>query len=486
MSERMKGMFSSVEGGLWGCVVVAAAFCIQFLTFGTTQSIGVYNIEFLRHFDTTAAKVSLVGSINLGVVLGTGPLASVLMTRWSHRQVALLGAVLCNIGLIFMPFAPNLEYMYAFYGVLSGLGYCLVYVPSHVLSGLYFLKHRSLSTGIATAGSGMGAAVFPIIMFNIIDYYGWRGSLFIVSGLNLHLLIFAALLRPVPKKLSTSFAAAEELQNLNDKKKRRSSHVNGCETEVDSPNGNSNIPKQDSLDTDTDREPGANSVMLPSDKKLSMLARLRKHFVAVFTMDFIIYWFSNICWNAGGAIVLIFFPEYAYSAGLSKENASIAYTMAGAGSCIGCVLGGLLGNIKYINRVGLYIAGNFGAGIVTLLLTLKVLHTFVGLFMISLVFGLMFGIILGLLVVVTSDLLGTEALGDGFGYLMFANGIGVFSGPPLAGLLIDTYGNKDLAMYLSGILTCIGGLTMCGIYIRKKLCGDSRLIGKDVSISVDL
>ena len=277
----------------------------------------------------------------------------------------------------------------------------------------------------------MGAAIFPIIMFNIIDYYGWRGSLFIVSGLNLHLLIFAALLRPVPKNLLKTFAAAEELQTLNGNKNRRKSEVNGYETENHSPDNGEIVTTNSS-----EREPDVNSLMLSSNEKLGTFERLRKHFVAVFTIDFIIYWFSNICWNAGGAIVLIFFPEYAYSAGLSKEDASIAYTMAGAGSCIGCVLGGVLGNIKYFNRIGLYIGGNFGAGIITLVLTLKLLHTFVGLFLISLVFGLMFGIILGLLVVVTSDLLGTEALGDGFGYLMFANGIGVFSGPPLAGKCI--------------------------------------------------
>lgn len=380
-----------------------------------------------------------------------------------------------------MPFAPDLEYMYFFYGIVTGLGYSLVYVPSHVLSGLYFLKHRSLATGIATAGSGMGAAVFPIIMYQIIEYYGWRGSLFIVAGLNLHLIVFAALLHPVPKKLLRSFADAEEMQTLHENKNRHAAHITQ-ETEADSPLENNHIIKQDSSESDTDRELGANSEMLPTTKKSNTLARLRKHFVAVFTMDFIIYWFSNICWNAGGAIVLIFFPEYAYSVGLSKEDASLTYTMAGVGSCVGCVVGGMLGNIRYFNRIGIYILGNFGAGIITLVLSWKAVHTFIGLFIVALIFGLMFGIILGLLVVVTSDLLGTEALGDGFGYLMFANGVGVFGGPPLAGLLIDTYGNQDLAMYLSGIFTLCGGFTMCGVYIRRRLCGYKRPLSIEIEV----
>lgn len=49
-----------------------------------------------------------------------GPIATFLMNHISHRKVALLGAVLSSAGLIAMPFAPNLVYMYGFYGVLSG------------------------------------------------------------------------------------------------------------------------------------------------------------------------------------------------------------------------------------------------------------------------------------------------------------------------------------------------------------------------------
>lgn len=49
-----------------------------------------------------------------------GPIATFLMNHMSHRKVALLGAVLSSAGLIAMPFAPNLVYMYGFYGVLSG------------------------------------------------------------------------------------------------------------------------------------------------------------------------------------------------------------------------------------------------------------------------------------------------------------------------------------------------------------------------------
>ena len=81
----------------------------------------------------------------------------------------------------------------------SGFGNCCTYIPSHVLSGLYYDKYRSVATGVSTSGSGLGAAVFPVLVGFLIDVYSWRGSLILLAGLNLHLFIFSALLRYPPE-----------------------------------------------------------------------------------------------------------------------------------------------------------------------------------------------------------------------------------------------------------------------------------------------
>ena len=343
---------------------------------------------------------------------------------------------------------------------ITGFGNCLSYVPSHVLSGLYFNKHRSLATGIATSGSGLGATIFPIILYHLIEFYGWRGSLYIVAGLNLHLLVFAGLLFPVPKTLLKSFEEENRADNeavniklkesvLGKKTFEECNNVNEIEKEsiplyeikenhksCAKVTFSENVHDSKGSDLDVKSDLLDKSEGKPDPRrKQSVSQRLENHFCAIFNLGFIIFFFSNIFWNAGGAIVLIFLPEYMISVGLSKEAAASIFTLVGAGSCIGCVLGGLLGNIKHINRIFLYSLGCIGAGTLILLYPLPALHSQLGQGVLSVIFGLMFGIILGLLVVVTSDLLGTEALGDGFGYLMFANGIGVFAGPPIAGRL---------------------------------------------------
>ena len=61
-----------MEGGVWGIVVIATAFLIQVFVFGLSQSIGVYNIEFLEYFNHDTVGVGLIASINWGIFLGAG------------------------------------------------------------------------------------------------------------------------------------------------------------------------------------------------------------------------------------------------------------------------------------------------------------------------------------------------------------------------------------------------------------------------------
>lgn len=63
-----------MEGGIRGVVIVISAFMIQVLSFGTSAAIGVYTIELLDYFEGETLGVSLIGSINFGVYLGSGEL----------------------------------------------------------------------------------------------------------------------------------------------------------------------------------------------------------------------------------------------------------------------------------------------------------------------------------------------------------------------------------------------------------------------------
>jgi MFS family permease len=76
-------------------------------------------------------------------------------------------------------------------------------------------KHRSLATGIVTSGSGLGGMIFPILVHYLIEYYGWKGSMFILAGLMLQCVVLKynpantldgkyAMANPIPVKTDST------------------------------------------------------------------------------------------------------------------------------------------------------------------------------------------------------------------------------------------------------------------------------------------
>lgn len=74
----------------------------------------------------------------------------------------------------------------------------------------YFEKLRSLATGIAVAGSGLGTFIFAPLIDLFIREYGWRGTLMVLSGIVLNCAVFGGLFRPLTAPKRTQQIAPAE------------------------------------------------------------------------------------------------------------------------------------------------------------------------------------------------------------------------------------------------------------------------------------
>lgn len=83
-----------------------------------------------------------------------------------------------------------------------GFGFGLIYLPAIVSVTCYFERLRSLATGIAVCGSGLGTFIFAPFTEYLIKTFGWRGALIIIAGLMLNCIVLGILFRPLesPKK----------------------------------------------------------------------------------------------------------------------------------------------------------------------------------------------------------------------------------------------------------------------------------------------
>ncbi|XP_046401529.1 uncharacterized protein LOC124167593 isoform X2 [Ischnura elegans] len=192
------------DGG-WGWVVVFGSFMIHIIADGVTYSFGIFILEFLHYFREGNGKTSLIASILVGVTLCSGPISSVFVNRYGCRPVTIAGAILASVCMILSMFAEDVLTLCFTIGVGTGFGFGLMYLPAIVSVTCYFERLRSLATGIAVCGSGLGTFIFAPMTSWLIETFGWRGAMLLISSATMHCVIFGALFRPLeaPKKKKT-------------------------------------------------------------------------------------------------------------------------------------------------------------------------------------------------------------------------------------------------------------------------------------------
>ncbi|KAK6168441.1 hypothetical protein SNE40_020972 [Patella caerulea] len=184
------------DGG-WGWVVCFGAFMINFIADGTMFSFGILFLDLLDYFKDSKFKTAIVGSSQLGLSMMMGPVVSMLLKKYTCRQVTIAGGLIASVWMGVSIFSPNIELMILTYGVLSGAGICLVYLTSIIVVGLYFTKKRAIATGIATSGAGVGVFVYGYLTDYLLGVYDWKGTVIILSGLMLNCVVCGALFRPI-------------------------------------------------------------------------------------------------------------------------------------------------------------------------------------------------------------------------------------------------------------------------------------------------
>lgn len=134
--------------------------------------------------------------------------------------MTIAGSILAGICLVISAFAQNVLTLIFTVGIGTGFGFGLIYLPAIVSVTTYFEKYRSLATGIAVCGSGLGTFIFSPLTEYLIGEYGWRGATLILAGVVFNCIIFGAMFRPLEpprtKKKRSRLHYTDEQIPLND------------------------------------------------------------------------------------------------------------------------------------------------------------------------------------------------------------------------------------------------------------------------------
>ena len=182
------------DGG-WGWVIVFASFLVHCIADGVTMSFGVLFVEFLDYFQESKSLTSWIGSLFMAIPLLAGPVASILTDRYGCKAVTIWGAIISCLGFFVSAFANSITVLLITVGVITGLGLAVCYVAAIVIVAFYFEKKRSLATGIAVAGSGIGTFLFAPLIQYLLEQWGWRGCLVILAGIFLNMAVCGSVMR---------------------------------------------------------------------------------------------------------------------------------------------------------------------------------------------------------------------------------------------------------------------------------------------------
>ncbi|XP_068145010.1 monocarboxylate transporter 14 isoform X2 [Drosophila tropicalis] len=201
----------------WAWVVMVASFLCCTVIDGIVFCSPLLQDQWIAEFKVSKAYVSFVSSLLSGCYLMAGPFVSALANRFGFRPVTVAGAIFGSLCFGLSYYAPSVEYLFFIYGVLGGIGFCMVYIPAVVIIGFYFEKWRALATGVALCGSGVGTYVFAPLTTYLLQY-GWRQTLVIQGAMVLLCALFGMAFRPIqPITLAVTDknATAEEKRKLN-------------------------------------------------------------------------------------------------------------------------------------------------------------------------------------------------------------------------------------------------------------------------------
>uniref|UniRef100_A0AC35U6L3 MFS domain-containing protein n=1 Tax=Rhabditophanes sp. KR3021 TaxID=114890 RepID=A0AC35U6L3_9BILA len=180
------------DGG-YGWVIVIAAFLSNMIVDGVASSFGTLIDPFQKAFGSSKALTSLIGSLLVGSYLLVGPIVGGLVNKYGSRDVVVVGSIISAIGFFASSFSPNVYVFLFTYGLIGGIGFGCIYLPSIVMVGYYFESKRALATGIAVAGSGVGCIVMPPILTFLIKTFEWQKTLWFMSLIVLSAAFFGLL-----------------------------------------------------------------------------------------------------------------------------------------------------------------------------------------------------------------------------------------------------------------------------------------------------
>lgn len=398
----------------YGWISLAAGTVITSVL-GTSYAYSVYKSR-LEALWGSSFWAALPFSVLIALFAFTSIVGGRLYSKLGIRAPSLASMILVSVSFLLsslVEVVTNPLYMVISYGVLSGLGNGLGYVPIIAMARKWFPDRAGLATGIVIFGYGGSAAAFAPIKRLLLEIQGLGGTLVIMGVISLVLGIPAALVLRDPKPEVTKYFSAFS--------KRRAI-----------------MPKQE----------------LGPEK-------------AVRTPDLWLLWLSFLLVSGAGLMMIGHLARFAETRGLEPAAAALLVSIFSVTNALGRPPAGWISDRlgKYGRPVTMTIF--FVVQSVLFMSLAYIGYSALELYAIMALAGFVYGSALALYPAATGDFFGLRSLSENYAIVFTGWGVAGLLFPALGGYLKDVTGGYELALMVSGAISLAGAL-MC-LYLKGRL-----------------
>lgn len=165
------------DGSLVAWIQCAGAFVLMMNSWGIVSSFGVFQTFYHGSLLSaeSASNVSWIGSLQTFLLIFGGVVSGVIFDKGHLKLLLYSGTFLIVFGMMMTSLCRQYWQAILAQGLVTGLGYACIFIPSLAIIPLYFDKRRALALGVAASGSSFAGVIYPIIFQKLQPQigFGW-------------------------------------------------------------------------------------------------------------------------------------------------------------------------------------------------------------------------------------------------------------------------------------------------------------------------
>ncbi|MFC1942124.1 MFS transporter [Chloroflexota bacterium] len=176
----------------YGYIIVIAAVIMRMAMISPRSSYGVFFKPMLNEFAWSRALISGAYSISSITQALSGIIMGGLNDKLGPRLVMTICGFVIGLGLLLMSQIGAAWHLYLLYVLVIGIGMGASFTPPMSTVVRWFVKRRSIMTGIVSAGGGLAGLMLPPAVNWLISNYGWRNAYIALGAIVLVIVIVTA------------------------------------------------------------------------------------------------------------------------------------------------------------------------------------------------------------------------------------------------------------------------------------------------------